>query len=80
MTLLESRPKSNICDLNDFNKFKTQVQRLEPIRSFWKNTKAQAQKLEAHMAIFLNEILSPTLEFHMILFELKPKVHYFQLL
>ena len=36
MTLLESRPKSNIWDSNDFNKFKTQVQRLEPIQSFWK--------------------------------------------
>ena len=31
MILLESGPKSNICDPNDFNKFKTQVQRLEPI-------------------------------------------------
>ena len=32
------------------------------------------------MVIFLNEILSPMLGFHMILFELKLKVHYFQLL
>jgi hypothetical protein len=31
MTWLESRPKSNIWDPNNFNKFKTQVQRLEPI-------------------------------------------------
>ena len=69
MTLLESRPKSNICDPNDFNKFKTQVQRLEPIRSFWKNTKAQAQKLEVHMVLFLNESLSPMLDFHMILLD-----------
>jgi hypothetical protein len=68
MTLLESRPKSNICDPNDFNKFKTQVQRLEPIQSFWK-TKAQAQKLEAHMVLFLNESLSPMLDFHMILLD-----------
>jgi uncharacterized protein YjfI (DUF2170 family) len=66
MTLLESRPESNICDPNDFNKFKTQVQRLEPIQSFWKNTKAQAQKLEVHMALFLNESLSPMLDFHVV--------------
>ena len=69
MTLLESRPKSNICDPNDFNNFKTQVQRFEPIRSFWKNTKAQAQKLEVHMVLFLNESLSPMLDFHMILLD-----------
>ena len=43
-----------------------------------KNKKAQAQKLEARMALFLNESLSPMLEFHMILFKLKPKVHCFQ--
>jgi uncharacterized protein YjfI (DUF2170 family) len=67
MTLLESRPKSNIYDPNDFNKFKIQVQRLEPIQSFWKNTKAQAQKLEEYMVLFLNESLSPMLDFLMIL-------------
>jgi uncharacterized protein YjfI (DUF2170 family) len=67
MTLLESRPKSNICDPNDFNKFKIQAQRLEPIQSFWKNTKAQAQKLKEYMVLFLNESLSPMLDFHMIL-------------
>ena len=67
MTLLESRPKSNICDPNDFNKFKIQVQRLEPIQLFWKNTKVQAQKLELYMVLFLNESLSPMLDFHMIL-------------
>ena len=69
MTLLESTLKSNICDPNDFNKFKTQVQRLENIWSFWKNTKAQAQKLEAHMVLFLKESLSPMLDFHMILLD-----------
>ena len=69
MTLLESRPKSNICNLNDFNKFKTQVQRLEPIQSFSKNTKAQAEKLEVHVVLFLNESLSPMLDFHMILLD-----------
>ena len=69
MTLLESRPKSNICDPNDFNKFKTQVQRLESMKSFRKNTKAQAQKLEAYMVLFLNESLSPMLDFHMILLD-----------
>ena len=36
MTLLESRPKSNVWHPNDFNKFKTQVQRLEPIQTFCK--------------------------------------------
>ena len=69
MTLLESRPKSHVWDPNDFNKFKTQVQRLEPIQSFSKNTKVQAQKLEAHMVLFLNESLSPMLDFHMILLD-----------
>jgi hypothetical protein len=69
MTLLESRPKSNICDPNDFNKFKTQVQCLEPIQSFWKNTKAYAQKFEAPMVLFLNESPSPMLDFHMILLD-----------
>ena len=69
MTLLESRPESNICDPNDFNKFKTQVQRMEPIQSFSKNTKAQAQKHETHMVLFLNESLSPMLDFHMILLD-----------
>ena len=34
--------------------------------------KGPSSKFKAHMAIFLNEILSPMLEFHMILFELKP--------
>ena len=69
MTLLESRPKSNIWDPNYFNKFKTQVQHLEPIQSFLKNKKAQAQKLEAHMVLFLNESLSSMLDFHMILLD-----------
>ena len=69
MTLLESRPKSNIWDPNNFNKSKIQVQCLEPIQSFFKNKKAQAQKLEAHMVLFLNESLSPMLDFHMILLD-----------
>ena len=79
MTLLDSRTKSNIWDPNDFKL----IQNPSPMlgtHPFILKKKGPSSKFETHMAIFLNEILSPTLEFHMILFELKPEVHCFQLL